>query len=1165
MQPESMHNEADNPQNGPSPTPVDASLPNVALHSSAPRHPRSIVDDGRPRTFPLSPRRRAAREGNKKQSENTTPGALPAPVTSWNYNTGASWPQLYSPGILPFSSTLPSHQSGVRISASPVCLASSSSTFLESPTASYSGDIRSLPSSQGFLTGTVSSMPLTLLTRSSTASTPDQTNSVERDIENTFSCSLFSGLSLERVDRAKPNLWYLNASPEDRLLVVLRALKRAGFATLGDFLCTLFEDSGYNTHPTVYMSISSFLNRTSKEGTRPIDLVQRIHNHPKAQLLKDRKPSPPTFPSRPRYALPRALRMGTMSASIPSSSTRNDILDFALSEIVKVVDREAKSLATPDSSLACKKDLQWSDLYNFSLVDSEDLFAREAPALFTITSTVAVNPDARKRLDEQACTATNTRSSAHDDSEEVSEADSLPFGGDDDVEADDRIKETRRNVWLITTIALSMLMFARYRVANMLATFVGVFLFTCNAHRDVFRFGSRVGLSISYSTTLERLQTLAKSADLSLQTWGQKLASGVPYFLALFDNVNKYQRVWRQTLGHRNQLHSGTAATLVKLVDIPPGAMDQEPLLKKLKSGARGSLTVDELDRDIDWPHLLSVGKATLLRVWVKFIPSLSKHRSVVEKYFSEEVKKHRLPLRTSEIQTLRCSNIDEATTTGVMRVIQDIFCKQLRIRPEWLYKCLIFVCGDQLSVDRLRKVKRYMAKCFTPFERHDWMIPRIELWHMKWTWQKCIFKMHWWSNLGKDIYGLHHDCVLLGREKFNHEKCEFYPAHHILEDRFDALALEGLRLLCEEETGTKKSGNLLDVLEAYFSPKGELAGCSIEQLDGFAEKVYNRYLRLSAYDDAQDFCHRDEEIYGPPNLEGLADSTPKATVADEQGLSKKAQRQRGGKPQISSKRIDACKGDQQMMNLVNFMRMTFWYREFCASIAEGDPGRTHEIIKVLRFSFWGAGATNYGNELLELACNFLKEYSSDLKTAHLNNWLVNPSGLPGKWHELDLLQEHFNFWLKRLFQKKTMDFDSNFLKECIGLNLSGFGQLRGTFTQIFELTKISGKHTPANTQNDINRLGRHYREADILSFCPGRKQPYEVPNEFGEGIAKLHDGQLQVFLDRTLHGLGEGIETNNSPNSKAEFDEVMPPPNPIIMENGMTSLSRFISLSNEE
>jgi hypothetical protein len=86
------------------------------------------------------------------------------------------------------------------------------------------------------------------------------------------------------------------------------------------------------------------------------------------------------------------------------------------------------------------------------------------------------------------------------------------------------------------------------------------------------------------------------------------------------------------------------------------------------------------------------------------------------------------------------------------------------------------------------------MGKGDTPFQRHDWALPVIQLWHLKWNWQKAIFRLHWFEPIGKGIFGLHHDVDLLARTKFNHLKCEFYPAHHILEDCFDALMLDALR-----------------------------------------------------------------------------------------------------------------------------------------------------------------------------------------------------------------------------------------------------------------------------------------------------------------------------------------------------------------------------------
>ncbi len=143
-------------------------------------------------------------------------------------------------------------------------------------------------------------------------------------------------------------------------------------------------------------------------------------------------------------------------------------------------------------------------------------------------------------------------------------------------------------------------------------------------------------------------------------------------------------------------------------------------------------------------------------------------------------------------------------------------------------------------------------------------------------------------------------------------------------------------------------------------------------------------------------------------------------------------------------------------------------------------------------------------------------EFPPSLCTAILNNFLVNPSGRPGHWHELDLLQEHFNFWLKRLFNTKSLDFESSFLREVVGLNLSGFCDMRDFMFEIFGLRGPGKSHTDTDNYADINSLGDHYRRDGVLVFHVGREQPYHVENDYSLGYEKLQNGQLQTFLDRT-------------------------------------------------
>jgi hypothetical protein len=269
-------------------------------------------------------------------------------------------------------------------------------------------------------------------------------------------------------------------------------------------------------------------------------------------------------------------------------------------------------------------------------------------------------------------------------------------------------------------------------------------------------------------------------------------------------------------LGHKDEVKSGTASTIIELEDVPAGAMLSEPLVEKIKQKVRLGLTVKELEADIDWEHIRGIGAATVLRIWLKYIPSLSHHRTTVEELLTTKHAKHRLRLRKSKIHTAQPTNIDESTTVGVASVLQNLV-GQLFILPMSLFKWMVMICGDQLSIDRIRKIIRYTGKAGTSYEQHKWALPVIQLWHLKWAWQKAIFRLHWYPSLEKGTFGLHHDCVAMEREKFNHEKCDFYPAHHILEDRFECMVLDALRYV-----GCFLSEFVLTILQPYLRAKDQ-------------------------------------------------------------------------------------------------------------------------------------------------------------------------------------------------------------------------------------------------------------------------------------------------------------------------------------------------------
>ncbi|KAG9092480.1 hypothetical protein FRC06_011907, partial [Ceratobasidium sp. 370] len=214
-----------------------------------------------------------------------------------------------------------------------------------------------------------------------------------------------------------------------------------------------------------------------------------------------------------------------------------------------------------------------------------------------------------------------------------------------------------------------------------------------------------------------------------------------------------------------------------------------------------------------------------------------------------------------------------------------------------------------------------------------------------------------------------------------------------------------------------------------------------------------------------------------------------------------------------------------------------------------GDIGRVFEIIKVLRFTFWGGGATNYGNELLELACNYFYEYPADLQAAILNNYLVNPSGLPNHWHKLDLLQEHHNLWIKQVFNKKNSDFDSKFLRRAVSVNIRGFGKLRDTLFHMLGLSTVPTGRSLPDYKHDIDVLATHYCRTDLFTFKPGRSQAFNAVDTFSRGYEKLQSGTLAKFLDRTLTDPDLVCDEGDD---QLDLDELEEPPTPLMYDNGV-------------
>src|SRR5258708_247944 len=84
-------------------------------------------------------------------------------------------------------------------------------------------------------------------------------------------------------------------------------------------------------------------------------------------------------------------------------------------------------------------------------------------------------------------------------------------------------------------------------------------------------------------------------------------------------------------------------------------------------------------------------------------------------------------------------------------------------------------------------------STCRSWFTSQKWVLPLIELWHMKWSFLKGIYKAHWASRLGKGDISLRFAADQLGH-KINPEKVNFYPGFRLAEVIFITMTLHFAR-----------------------------------------------------------------------------------------------------------------------------------------------------------------------------------------------------------------------------------------------------------------------------------------------------------------------------------------------------------------------------------
>ncbi|KAF8416290.1 hypothetical protein EV426DRAFT_686853 [Tirmania nivea] len=91
-------------------------------------------------------------------------------------------------------------------------------------------------------------------------------------------------------------------------------------------------------------------------------------------------------------------------------------------------------------------------------------------------------------------------------------------------------------------------------------------------------------------------------------------------------------------------------------------------------------------------------------------------------------------------------------------------------------------------------------------------------------------------------------------------------------------------------------------------------------------------------------------------------------------------------------------------------------FRAFYTSMRQGDVGAMELLLELWCPQFLAGQQNKYGNELLDIRCGMLAEWSEELKKVVRANWVINPWGKRDKWLGLDEMMEELVRALKEQF-----------------------------------------------------------------------------------------------------------------------------------------------------
>ncbi|KAJ3832078.1 hypothetical protein F5878DRAFT_671204 [Lentinula raphanica] len=526
----------------------------------------------------------------------------------------------------------------------------------------------------------------------------------------------------------------------------------------------------------------------------------------------------------------------------------------------------------------------------------------------------------------------------------------------------------------------------------------------------------------------------------------------------VWDNLCIQFRVEAQRLNSSDHFDNGTTATCIPLFD-PYTLSTRTPhgtLALSLKPPRETTNPIFEWSDEDVLPSSEDIRVLTLCSKWQIKRLALESIPGLahLKPMLGPCPEVKKIPLHKTEQYPLPAMKEEENSIDGTIQVFHSIL-RNLGVSNEDLEAHgLMFTDGDLLTDSLVDKVESARRNNPLPINGMKGNVRRFGIFHAKMAGSRLVVNEHWGQPESKEPGGLWWENNKLGRKKMT----------------------AGWQ--SKKAAPWKPTHELLHISLAAHIQDGFRITCGKESLDMWARsaseddfnccasKVYDRLFTTAAYDDASEKDYRDT-IYENNILQN---------------------------------------------------RDTLLYVKIVDAIKTGDIGRVVNVFRMWMVMMRSKKTMpKYADAIFE-TLGRVSAYPEILREFFLHNWLVNLTGKVNRWKEVDLLQEHQNFWAKIIYTAKGSNRNWEWLAMITPIIFILRNAMRVVQTE-FQIVDLSGKHTVPDKTNEISTLAMALADEKIQTYVVQRPS-----NEYKKPVRDLfEEGAFSIFKhdNRIIENLG--------------------------------------------